>query len=71
MLKSKITTSASVMLTRLPPNSSKVIKEVTKETNFKITIRCQPIGSAPQLNPTVFKISDTQPFATLIKFINK
>lgn len=35
MLKSKITTSASVMLTRLPPNSSKVIKEVTKETNFK------------------------------------
>lgn len=35
MLKSKITTSASVMLTRLPPDSTKVIKKLTEETNEK------------------------------------
>lgn len=45
-----------------------VIKILTRKI---VTIRCQAIGSAPQLSPMMFKISDTQPFATLIKFINK
>lgn len=35
MVKSKITTSASVVLTRLPPASSNMIKKITQETNQK------------------------------------
>ncbi|KAH3680627.1 hypothetical protein WICPIJ_008198 [Wickerhamomyces pijperi] len=37
----------------------------------RITIRCIPIGSTPPLHPTIFRISYTQPFSTLIKFITK
>ncbi|CCH40483.1 Autophagy-related protein [Wickerhamomyces ciferrii] len=69
--KHKVTTSASVILNRLPPSQSQVVQKITQESTIKITIRCQPIGSTPQLSPTVFKISETQPFGTLVKFINK
>ncbi|CDR41044.1 CYFA0S06e00628g1_1 [Cyberlindnera fabianii] len=67
----KVTLSASVMLSRLPPDSSRVISRATEPNNEKITIRCQAIGSAPQLTPNIFKISYHQPFATLIKFLTK
>lgn len=40
MVKSKITTSASVVLTRLPPASSDVIKKITQETNQKSKYCC-------------------------------
>ena len=37
----------------------------------KITVRFQPIGSTPALNPRIFKISAEQTVLTLVRFVNK
>ncbi len=39
--------------------------------NPKVTIRLQPIGSAPALKQRVFKIGSTQPFSTVVAFLQK
>lgn len=71
MLKSKITTAASIMIDRLPPVTKQLVDKITEPSSEKITVRCQPIGSTPSLTPNVFKISYHQPVATLHKFILK
>ncbi|KAH3678372.1 hypothetical protein WICMUC_001389 [Wickerhamomyces mucosus] len=72
MVLSKIPLSASITLSKLPPDSTTMVSNLkSSQTQEKITIRCQPIGSAPELHPTVFRISYSQPFSTLIKFILK
>ncbi|KAH7083272.1 ubiquitin-like autophagy protein Apg12-domain-containing protein [Paraphoma chrysanthemicola] len=37
----------------------------------QITVRLQPIGSAPHLNQRVFKLSTNQRFETIVKFLRK
>jgi len=39
--------------------------------NPKVTIRLHPIGSAPALKQRVFKIGSTQPFSTVVAFLQK
>ncbi|CAE6996127.1 Ubiquitin protein [Pyrenophora teres f. teres] len=36
-----------------------------------VTIRLQPIGSAPHLTQRIFKLSTTQTFATIVRFLRK
>jgi ubiquitin-like protein ATG12 len=36
-----------------------------------VTVRLQPIGSAPHLNQRVFKLSTNQRFETIVKFLRK
>ncbi len=36
-----------------------------------VTVRLQPIGSAPHLNQRVFKLSTNQQFATIVRFLRK
>jgi len=36
-----------------------------------VTIRLHPIGSAPALKQRVFKIGSTQPFSTVVAFLQK
>jgi ubiquitin-like protein ATG12 len=76
LIKSKIPMSASIILTKLPEATNKVISKLENLTEeneqiVKITVRCNPIGSTPPLKPNVFKISQHQQFSTLIKFIGK
>lgn len=36
-----------------------------------VTVRLQPIGSAPQLNQRVFRLSANQQFVTIVRFLRK
>ena len=36
-----------------------------------VTVRLQPIGSAPHLNQRVFKLSTNQRFETIVRFLRK
>lgn len=36
-----------------------------------VTVRLQPIGSAPHLNQRVFKLSANQRFETIVRFLRK
>jgi ubiquitin-like protein ATG12 len=38
---------------------------------LSVTIRLQPIGSAPHLNQRVFKLSTNQRFETIVRFLRK
>lgn len=68
--------SASVVLSSLPTNATQVLERViqhttTSSSSVKVTLRLRPIGSAPSLEQSVFRISGNQKFAALIKFLRK
>lgn len=71
MVQSRITTTASIILTKLPPSTNNTISKITEQIEDKVTIRFQPIGSAPSIQQRQFKVSYSQPFSTIIKFITK
>ncbi|KAG7662546.1 ATG12 [[Candida] subhashii] len=48
-----------------------IAKPTEEEEVTKITIRFQPIGSTPHIQPKVFKISSTSTIATINKFLIK
>ncbi|KAF1911330.1 ubiquitin-like autophagy protein Apg12-domain-containing protein [Ampelomyces quisqualis] len=66
-----LTTSASILLTTLPRDASKALETATTTPVQKITIRLQPIGSAPHLTQRVFKLSATQRFETIVRFVRR
>ncbi|ODV93504.1 hypothetical protein PACTADRAFT_82823 [Pachysolen tannophilus NRRL Y-2460] len=70
-IKFKVPLSTSIMLTRLDANTNDIVERIAKPRTDKVTIRFQPIGSAPQMKPKIFKISASQHFQTLIKFLDK
>ena len=46
--------------------------ETSQHVNFAaVTVRLQPIGSAPHLNQRVFKLSTNQRFETIVRFLRK
>ncbi|KAJ5856159.1 Autophagy-related protein 12 [Penicillium soppii] len=57
--------SASVMLTNLPRDATQALADV------EITVRFQPLPSAPILKNRVFKVSASQKFETVVKFLRK
>ncbi|KAI4211179.1 MAG: hypothetical protein LQ351_005977 [Letrouitia transgressa] len=66
--------SASIVLTSLPKDASSALAEATADERDippKVTIRFQPIGSAPQLRQKVFKISSTHRFESVVAFLRK
>ncbi|KAF1941322.1 autophagy protein 12 [Clathrospora elynae] len=63
--------AASVILTNLPKDASKALETAGNLTIQKVTIRLQPIGSAPHLTQRIFKLSTNQPFATIVRFLRK
>lgn len=73
----KIPLSTTTILSKLQnetqPNQShtETDSQSPSTSTERITIRCNPIGSTPALHPTIFRISYSQPFSTLIKFITK
>lgn len=68
--------ATSKILDKLPEATHKVVDEMEKEqlkqdTNEKIKIKFQPIGSAPVLNQSVCKISSNQKFSIILAFLKR
>ncbi|KAL8920653.1 MAG: hypothetical protein Q9208_006135 [Pyrenodesmia sp. 3 TL-2023] len=65
--------SASILLTGLPQDATSALEQATYAASAdipeKVTIRLQPIGSAPQLRQKVFKISSKNRFETVVSFL--
>ncbi|KAI8935531.1 Ubiquitin-like protein [Plenodomus lindquistii] len=66
-----LTMAASVVLTHLPKDASKALSTAGNLKIEKITVRLQPIGSAPHLTQRVFKLSTNQRFDTIVRFLRK
>ncbi|KIX05779.1 uncharacterized protein Z518_03751 [Rhinocladiella mackenziei CBS 650.93] len=63
--------TASVILTNLPRDASQALKEVEEIDDRKVSIRFQPIQSAPILKQKVFKISASSRFNVVLSFLRK
>ncbi|KAJ5221387.1 uncharacterized protein N7469_010274 [Penicillium citrinum] len=63
--------TASVMLTGLPRDAHQALADVEAIDAGKVTVRFQPLPSAPILKNRVFKISASQKFETVVKFLRK
>ncbi|KAJ5513255.1 hypothetical protein N7463_002807 [Penicillium fimorum] len=63
--------SASVMLTNLPRDAHQALADVESIDSGKVTVRFQPLPSAPILKNRVFKVSASQKFETVVKFLRK
>lgn len=66
-----LTMAASLVLTHLPKDASKALSTAGMLKAGKITVRLQPIGSAPHLTQRVFKLSANQRFDTIVRFLRK
>ncbi|EHY57713.1 Ubiquitin-like protein [Exophiala dermatitidis] len=63
--------TASVILTNLPKDAGQALKEVDEIDNHKVSVRFQPIGSAPILKQRVFKINASSRFSVVLNFLRK
>ncbi|KAL2426301.1 Ubiquitin-like protein ATG12 [Exophiala dermatitidis] len=63
--------TASVILTNLPKDAGQALKEVDEIDNHKVSVRFQPIGSAPILKQRLFKISASSKFSVVLNFLRK
>ncbi|OJJ86182.1 ubiquitin-like protein ATG12 [Aspergillus glaucus CBS 516.65] len=66
-----MTMSASVVLTSLPRDAHQALADAENIDTGKVTVRFQPLPSAPILKNRVFKISASQKFETVVKFLRK
>ncbi|KAK2761623.1 Ubiquitin-like protein [Arachnomyces sp. PD_36] len=66
-----LTMSASVVLTGLPRDAHEALADVEAIDKGKVTVRFQPLPSAPILKTRIFKISASQKFETVVKFLRK
>ncbi|KAL4922455.1 ubiquitin-like autophagy protein Apg12-domain-containing protein [Aspergillus aurantiobrunneus] len=66
-----MTMSASVVLTSLPRDAHQALMDAEAVDTGKVTVRFQPLASAPILKNRVFKISASQKFETVVKFLRK
>lgn len=76
--KQEVPMTASLVLNKLPKTANEALEKIQKEKDEmkneakeKIQIKFQPIGSIVQINPSVCKISATQPFALIKTFLSR
>ncbi|PSK34619.1 hypothetical protein C7M61_004979 [Candidozyma pseudohaemuli] len=55
----------------LPKMEEDPLKELLETSSEKVTLRFHPIGSAPAINPSIFKISGSQTVATVLNYLMK
>lgn len=53
----------------LPKMEEDPLKELLEPSKEKVTLRFHPIGSAPAINPSIFKISGSQTVATVLNYL--
>ncbi|PGH11151.1 ubiquitin-like protein ATG12 [Polytolypa hystricis UAMH7299] len=66
-----LTMSASVVLSALPKDAHQALADVDAIDSGKVTVRFHPLPSAPILRNRVFKVSASQKFETVVKFLRK
>ncbi|KAL4865603.1 hypothetical protein BDV12DRAFT_174415 [Aspergillus spectabilis] len=66
-----MTMSASIVLTSLPRDAHQALADAEAVDTGKVTVRFQPLASAPILKNRVFKISASQKFETVVSFLRK
>ncbi|KAH8704921.1 ubiquitin-like autophagy protein Apg12-domain-containing protein [Talaromyces proteolyticus] len=66
-----MTMAASVVLTALPQDAYRALADAEAVDIGKVTVRFQPLPSAPILRKAVFKISASQKFETVVNFLRK
>ncbi|OCK77564.1 APG12-domain-containing protein [Lepidopterella palustris CBS 459.81] len=66
-----LTMAASVVLTSLPRDAAKALQGAGELGVEKVTVRFQPVGSAPHLQQRVFKVSSSQRFETVVRFLRR
>ncbi|KAL9087519.1 MAG: hypothetical protein Q9165_006630 [Trypethelium subeluteriae] len=66
-----LTMAASVVLTSLPKDAHEALEGAGELDQEKVNIRFQPVGSAPALRQRVFKISASQRFETVVRFLRR
>ncbi|KAB8293867.1 hypothetical protein EYC80_009346 [Monilinia laxa] len=66
-----LTMTSSLLLTNLPRDSSSALEHAFTFPTAKITVRFQPIGSAPMLQRPVSKISSSQRFETVVAYLRR
>ncbi|KAK2873830.1 Ubiquitin-like protein [Arthroderma sp. PD_2] len=66
-----LTASASVVFTGLPKGRHRALDEVEALDEGKVTIRFLPMPSAPVLRTRVFKVSASQKFESVVRFLRK
>ncbi|CBX91604.1 similar to gi/166989543/sp/A7EAE5.2/ATG12_SCLS1 RecName: Full=Autophagy-related protein 12; AltName: Full=Autophagy-related ubiquitin-like modifier atg12 [Plenodomus lingam JN3] len=66
-----LTMAASVVLAQLPRDAARALEGAGGVGVEKVTIRLQPIGSAPHLTQRLFKLSTSQRFDTIPRFLRK
>ncbi|KAF2429313.1 APG12-domain-containing protein [Tothia fuscella] len=67
-----LTMAASVVLTGLPRDAKSALEGAGDLVGIeKVTIRLHPIASAPHLTQARFKVSTSQPFSTVVRFLRR
>ncbi|KAL2217433.1 autophagy protein Apg12 [Thermoascus aurantiacus ATCC 26904] len=66
-----LTMSASVVLSGLPRDAHKALADAEAIDTGKVTVRFKALPSAPILKNQVFKISASQKFETVVRFLRK
>lgn len=61
--------SASIVLTSLPRDGKIALDKALHPRPTKVNIRFKPIGSAPALEKSVYKIKTSQRFENVVKFL--
>ncbi|KAF3993272.1 hypothetical protein FT663_00546 [Candidozyma haemuli var. vulneris] len=70
--EAKVPLSTSMVLPkRDEENKEDPLKELLEPRSDKVTLRFHPIGSAPGINPSIFKISGSQTVATVSSYLMK
>ncbi|KAK7207003.1 ubiquitin-like autophagy protein Apg12-domain-containing protein [Myxozyma melibiosi] len=67
----KPTLAASVVLTTLPRDAAGALDKYARAPPRKVEIRFRPIGSAPRLTRAVAKISSSQHFEVVVRFLRR
>lgn len=63
--------TASVVLSALPKTASEALQGAGDLIEAKVTIRFQPVGSAPSLKQRVYKISSHHRFSFVVSMLRK
>ncbi|QLL34993.1 hypothetical protein HG536_0H03690 [Torulaspora globosa] len=78
LLQREVPMTTSLLLNKLPKATSEALEKYQAEESdtggprqTKVQIKFQPIGSIPQVKPSVCRISAAQPFALVTKFLSK
>ncbi|KAF2135891.1 uncharacterized protein K452DRAFT_238522 [Aplosporella prunicola CBS 121167] len=66
-----MTMAASVVLTSLPKDAHKALEGAGEVGIDKVTVRFRAVGSAPQLRQPVAKVSASNSFETVVRFLRR